>query len=115
MLPLSVGDTDVRFDADLPPLAAVLSDEPPIGGEPRRVVFAARYRDCLAAVNPETERTIWTIRLRPDDAFLWTDPRTLAAVGLVDDGGPDDALRAVLARQAERVGVPPSVSGGVRD
>ena len=95
LFPLSAGTADVRFDGDLPPLADL-----PAGGEPRRVVLAARYRDCRAAVDPVTERTVWTIRLNPADAFLWADPDTLAAVGLVDGTGPDAALAAVLARQA---------------
>ncbi len=74
------------------------------GDDPRRVLLAGRYGAC-SRVPDARGGALWEVRLEPGSAFLWTGADTLAAVGF-DLSGPDGAaVRAVLARQANTVGL----------
>ena len=87
-------------DPDLPGDLAV-------GDDPRRVLLAARYGDCVRVPEPGGKAT-WELRLEPGSAFLWTGADTLAAVGFDLTGPEGEELRALLARQADAVGLAPN-------
>ena len=84
-----------------------LPDDLAVGDDPRRVLLAARYGDCVRVPEPGGKAT-WELRLEPGSAFLWTGADTLGAIGFDLTGPEGEELRALLARQADAVGLAPN-------
>jgi hypothetical protein len=66
--------------------------------EPRSVIFAAQLQDFVPG--PPGGNS-WTIKLRPDTAFLWCVAENLDAIGML----VDDQTKGTLADQSRRIGI----------
>jgi hypothetical protein len=95
--PLVLEDAQFVIDAELPVLQSMGVDGP------RRIILAGQYRDCAPAGAGD-----WTIRFRPETAFLWCHFDTLKAIGF-EAGGifKDEEIREVLAQQCKLEGIEP--------
>ncbi|HVJ67611.1 MAG TPA: hypothetical protein VM510_06490, partial [Caulifigura sp.] len=70
----------------------------------RGVILAARLVGCELS----EDKKYWKVSFEPESAFLWSLPETFTALGL-DSGDvrSADQTEALLAKQAERNGIPP--------
>jgi hypothetical protein len=77
-------------------------------GKPRPIVLAGQIESCELSRDQRT----WTLRLRRETAFLWTNADNYQALGFTfDDPQTADQTRAMLNSQARALGLEPQDQG----
>lgn len=92
-LPLLIRGLHVRLAADFRGLVPLWGE-----AETRRVIFAARLEECRPFLG---DNPGWELLLAPKSTLLWANAETLRALGF----DVDESTEAVLAQQAEHLGV----------